>query len=415
MKRILSFLFVVLIVCGFAVNSSAKTKTTTTTTNQTTSSQSTSSGVSEVAVPTNFKAIENYNCVNLSWKRNKNVKGYIISRSTDKEKWNTIKKTTKNSTIKFTDTDITENQLYYYSIKAYKTINKKTVLSKQSVIVPIFFGINFYVSSYEDNVVLNWSAVKDANGYEIYYSNDGLKFKRLKRIKDNSITSFTKTGLEKPYLNKNYFYLKVYKTVNNKRNYFYQSETINSTSLQSVINGSVNAPKENFRTYNVQGKKAYLAYKTKITDNDKKIFNNFNKEYFASDMSVYYRIYYTFMFIHKKVTYASGSLWNKIGNSTYADAIFNKRLGQCAQYNGAMVEYLANLGFNARVIWGYRGRSNNDRWQHFWGQVKLKNGKTYVIETGNYGNDGNWNYFFKEYKDTKKYLKCGKYVSGIKA
>ena len=57
----------------------------------------------------------------------------------------------------------------------------------------------------------------------------------------------------------------------------------------------------------------------------------------------------------------------------------------------------------------------NNKWQHFWGQVKLQNGVNYVIETGNYGNDGDWYYFFKPYKKTKKYLKCGKYVSGITA
>ena len=80
-----------------------------------------------------------------------------------------------------------------------------------------------------------------------------------------------------------------------------------------------------------------------------------------------------------------------------------------------MLEYLANLGMNVKLLMGYRGTSPDNKWQHFWGQVKLSNGKTYVMETGNYGNDGSWYYFFTPYSRTKKYLKCNKYVSGIKA
>ena len=102
----------------------------------------------------------------------------------------------------------------------------------------------------------------------------------------------------------------------------------------------------------------------------------------------------------------------QISNRTYVDAIFNKRLGQCLQYNGAMIEYVNNLGLDGTLIWGYRGKSNSNKWQHFWGEVKLKNGVTYVLETGNYGNDGNWYYCFTPYANTKKFLKCGKYVSG---
>ena len=132
-------------------------------------------------------------------------------------------------------------------------------------------------------------------------------------------------------------------------------------------------------------------------------------------MSPYYKAYYVLKFINKKVKYANTSeLWSKISGSSYVDAIFNKRTGQCAQYNGAMIAYLSYLGFNnSRLILGYRGYSTENCWQHFWGQVKLKNGKYYVVETGNYGNDGDWYYFFTPYSNTKKYLKCGKYVSGI--
>lgn len=414
MKKIFSIFIILSIFFSISVEASAAIKTTSTTSSSANTSATSAASIS-VATPKSFVVTETLHSVKLSWKRNKNATGYIVSRSTDKETWHKVKTIKSNKTVSYIDNSASEDVLYYYSIKAYKKHNGKTYFSTPASTVPIYFGVNFYISSYEDNVALSWQKVAEAKGYEIYFSTDSVNFSRIKRIKKNSLTTYTKTELIKPYKTKYYFYIKVYNVVNNKRNYIYQSETLCSSSIKSLINGSVAKPKSNFKTYNVQGKKAYMAYKISITSSDKKIFNDFNSNYLSSDMSPYARIYYTFMFIHKKVTYASGGLYSKIENSTYADAIFNKRIGQCAQYNGAMVEYLANLGFSVKLIWGYRGTSMNNKWQHFWGQVKLQNGVNYVIETGNYGNDGDWYYFFKPYKETKKFLKCGKYVSGIKA
>lgn len=425
MKKLFSILIIVVLISGVSINAAAATTTKSTTaksTASTTAASSTSNTTSAttdnnsqkitVSTPKTFKAIEHFDHVELRWRKDSNVTGYLVSRSTDKQTWTRIAKIANYKTKVYKDYNASQDVLYYYSVKAYKKVGNKTYFSAASAKIPIFYGVNFYASTYTDSVMLNWSKVNDASGYEIYYSTDKTNFKRIKRINNNEQTSYTKTNIQ-PMKSKHYFYLKVFNTVNNKRKYLYQSDILCSDDLASYINGSVGKAKTYFKTWNVQGSKAYVAYKTTITTADKEIFNEFNKR-FTADMSPYYRIYNTFMYIHKETTYASGSLYSKIGSCSYADAIFNKNLGQCAQYNGAMVEYLANLGFNVKLLMGYRGTSNNNRWQHFWGQVKLNNGKIYVVETGNYGNDGNWNYFFKPYSETKKYLKCGRYISGIK-
>ncbi|MEE1003397.1 MAG: transglutaminase-like domain-containing protein [Acutalibacteraceae bacterium] len=426
MKKTLSLLIILIIFCGTipaigisadaqTSNSSASSSSTSSSATKTTSSVQPSGKYSskvQVDIPKSFKATEKLNYVKLSWKCNSKATGYIISRSTDKNKWEFLTTVTDNKTVKYIDKTANENILYYYSIKAYVKKGKTNYFSKVSDTIPIFFGPNFHIASYSDSAKLKWNKISEATGYEVYFSENRNNFKLLKRYKKNTYLSYTKKDIL-PYKKNYYFYITAYKTVNNKRNCIYTSNIIETSDTACLINGSVDKPVSSYITKNVQGKKS-SSYSSQISSNDKKIIKNFNAEYFSSDMPAYDKIYYTFMFIHEEITYATGALWSKIGDSTYVDAIFNKKLGQCAQYNGAMVEYLVNLGINAKLIMGYRGTSVNNRWQHFWGEVKLKNGKTYVLETGNYGNDGPWYYFFTPYKYTKKYLKCGKYVSGIK-
>ena len=429
MRKVLSVLIILTVFCGIiptictsadtktvsSSSSAVSTSTTSSSTAKTTSSVQPTGQYStkvQVDTPKSFKATEKLNYVKLSWKRNSKATGYIISRSTDKNEWEFLTTITDNKTVKYLDNTPNENVLYYYSIKSYVKKGKTNYFSKVSDTIPIFFGPNFHIASYSDSAKLKWNKISEATGYEVYFSEDRNNFKLLKRYKKNKYLSYTKKDIL-PYKKNYYFYITAYKTVNNKINYIYNSSILETSDTASLINGSVGKPVSSYTTTNVQGSKS-SSYSSSISSNDRKIIKKFNNKYFSSDMPTYDKIYYTFMFIHKEITYATGGLWSKIGDSTYVDAIFNKKLGQCAQYNGAMVEYLLNLGINAKLIMGYRGTSTNNRWQHFWGEVKLKNGKTYVLETGNYGNDGSWYYFFTPYKNTKKYLKCGKYVSGIK-
>ena len=280
--------------------------------------------------------------------------------------------------------------------------------------MPIFFGPNFYISTYGDSVKLKWSVVPNATGYEVYFSEDKGNFNKIKTLKDGNKKSYTKKNLVPFEKGKVYgFYLKAYKTEKSKKIYIYTSQTLYSNSKMAIINGSKSDAKTSFKCVNTQGKKSKTAYTVTLTSADKTIFKNFSKEYLTSEMSPYYKIQTAFFFIHKNVTYATGDSYSKIDNCSYAKAIFTYKLGQCTQYNGAIAEYLAYLGIESKLIWGYRGTTGGSKWQHFWCEAKLTNGKTYVVETGNYGQDGSWNYFFERYSNTKKYLKCGEYISGI--
>lgn len=395
MKKIISLIIILAISFSFVFEASAQDNST------------------EVLIPQGFKVVEKLSYVKLSWKKDANVSGYLISRSIDRDNWQSIANINNNWTFKYLDKTAVQNSLYYYSIKAYRIVNDKYYYSQATVIKPVFFGINFNAATYSNSVTFNWNKVNAAKGYEIYMSNDGANFRRIKTIKNKNRITYTKTKITPSTINYS-FYLKVFKLNNGVRKYIYQSSTVRSNDIAAIVNGSVGEPKKSFKVFDVQGKKAKVAWKNGISDNDRRIMANFNANYLTNDMAPYDRIWYTFYFIHRKVFYATGELYSTISSRTYVDAIFNQRLGQCVQYNGAIIAYMANMGLKVKLLQGYRGKSMDNKWQHFWGQVKLSNGQVYVIETGNYGNDGNWYYFFKPYSQTKKYLKCGKYVSGIK-
>lgn len=76
--------------------------------------------------------------VKLSWQKDSKVNGYEIYRSTDGGKtYKLLKKISKNSTVSYTDKKVSRGKTYYYKIRKWKKVNKKTYRSgystKQSV------------------------------------------------------------------------------------------------------------------------------------------------------------------------------------------------------------------------------------------------------------------------------------------
>lgn len=145
-----------------------------------------------------------------------------------------------------------------------------------------------------------------------------------------------------------------------------------------------------------------------LSDEDIATLDRFASEHFTDGMSDTEKLKITFNWINRNVRYASAaSDWNKISKSSYVDAIFNQKTGQCAQYNGAMVSMMRYLGYQANMVLGWRGSWPGNYWQHYWGEIEI-NGTKYIIECGNYGKSGNWSYFLApyEYTDGKFIINC---------
>ncbi|GEM_PF-237708 len=173
-------------------------------------------------------------------------------------------------------------------------------------------------------------------------------------------------------------------------------------------NATLNPGKRNITVYDRQYPKngTPVEFTIKLSDRDYQIIEKFAAEHFSPDMTLSERLYETWWWIHCNVDYAyAGTKWNTIESKSYPDAIFNYKLGQCVQYNGAMAAVMAYYGFDVYMVKGWTNPPTNSV-QHYWTEANI-NGTRYYIETGNQGKNGDyWQYFFVD-AETVKYTKTG--------
>ncbi|MBO7426573.1 MAG: DUF4214 domain-containing protein [Clostridiales bacterium] len=155
-------------------------------------------------------------------------------------------------------------------------------------------------------------------------------------------------------------------------------------------------PKTTYKFCNVQGSERVWEERT-IPEADIKAINNFAATYFDPSWTNGEKASFLLYWVHNNMVYSGGT-------SNFAVSALEDKSGQCAQYNGVMVEFLCLLGYDAVLIQGSRGRSAPGA-QHYWCEVYI-DGEPYVVEVGN-TKDGNWNYFVEPYCYTSKFIVCG--------
>ena len=284
---------------------------------------------------------------------------------------------------------------------------------------------------------LTWGKNRFITSYQIY--RDG---KLLKTITDPYKVTYTDSTI---YKESTYDYKVVYNyTIKGKKyteevtkrldrkcfDFRWLLDDTNSARLNSEKN---NTPKYTFVTENAQPsvstKTSYdIRY---LKTGDWETLKKFANEHFTNSMTKAEKVAYTVNWINKNVLYGTvqdggwAILISMVNNGTfsYVNCIFNKKIGQCNCYNGALASMMLYLGYDAHLVMGYRGVVNSkgvitSKWQHFWCEVKI-NGKTYVMEAGNYGEDGDWMHVCEFYKDVEAkddqgnwrgYIKNGKIV-----
>ena len=172
--------------------------------------------------------------------------------------------------------------------------------------------------------------------------------------------------------------------------YYGKCKDITAAKTEILENAELN-PHDSYIIWNrqVSPEKQYM--KITLKDKDVAILEQFAEEHFTEDMTMAQKLWITQQWIHKKVDYAyAGSKWNSIANLSYVEAIFVNRMGQCVQYNGAMAAMMIWFGYDVYMVKGWTDTGN----QHFWTEVVI-DGKTYLMECGNYGKNGNWHDFLE--------------------
>ncbi|MDE5736799.1 MAG: arylamine N-acetyltransferase [Oscillospiraceae bacterium] len=180
---------------------------------------------------------------------------------------------------------------------------------------------------------------------------------------------------------------------------------IDTTVREMLDNAELNPGKRQITVYDRQyyeEKGEPVEFTINLSDRDYEIIEKFASEHFTPDMTISECLYETWWWIHCNVDYAyAGEKWNEICNLSYPDAVFNHKLGQCVQYNGAMAAVLAYYGFDVYMVKGWTNPPKNTT-QHYWTEVMI-NDTRYYVETGNQGKNGDyWQYFFVD-ADTVNY------------
>ena len=376
-----------------------------------------------------YKSTAKY--VSISWDKVTGASGYRVYRKADGgSKFKLVAEISGKKNVTYKDTDVKPNTRYAYKVKAFKGTTdrqySKGIKALSTVTAPEKVKEITKVWGRNSIARLKWTKQSECDGYIVYYYTydyytGKVKWKKAAVI-DSPDTVSARIDISKLSGYSSYdsviqFCVKSYSTdakggiktaAASSKDIYCNMESLSNQyaeELQLFSKVKKGESKTTFTNENTQPKKSVISQGT-MTDNDKKAIEKFAKRHFQSNWSDEQKVLYTLYWINRNVTYDTEYKHIRPG---YADSIFEGRWGQCAQYNGALIEMMSYLGYDATLILGYRGSDTNNQWQHFWGEVEI-NKKKYVMETGNFGKNGGWMYFCTSYKYAGGYIKNKKVV-----
>lgn len=155
------------------------------------------------------------NGITLRWKKMGNAKGYEISRKVGNGSFSVVKKISSNSTLKWTDTGVSNGKRYTYRIAGIRGSQTSNVSG--SLAAYYLTRNTITLSKSGKTAVIKWKSNASATGYQVQYgkksSFSGAKTKTIKGRKMVSV-SF-KPGVS----GRCYFRVRTYKTVNGVTSY----------------------------------------------------------------------------------------------------------------------------------------------------------------------------------------------------
>lgn len=143
-------------------------------------------------VQMNRTAVQSYSTkIALKWNKTAGASGYEVFRSTSKNgKYTKLKTITKGSTTQWTNYGLAKGKIYYYKVRAYRTVDGKKVYGSSSL-------------AYKKDK----SGWRYVNGYKQYYNSSGKLVKDVSKIigkqssyvikvnkKKNTVTVYAKDG-----------------------------------------------------------------------------------------------------------------------------------------------------------------------------------------------------------------------------
>ncbi len=364
--------------------------------------------------------------ITISWDKVSGATGYYIYRwSKNAPAWVRIG-TASYLSSSYTDKRVSAGSSYKYYVVACRVTGNKRILSGRSneisaSTLPSKPQVSDCLSD-NNYITLYWSRV-NSTGYEVSYKQGSGAWKVAGKTNSADTTSFDIKGLTSETMysvrvraiskdadgNTVYSDYSDVKDVKTAPDFAYRRS---SQYLIDRLNSAKLDPGQNtYDEVNRQGKEPYKSVQT-ISDADLATIKRFVDAHFTADMTAGEFLDYTVQWLNKNVAYADGvhgPQYSEIWGRSHVDNCLNYKVGQCIQYNSTICAIMRYLGYDARVIQGWRGNSLDNKWQHFWCEVTI-NGTNYVMDSYNYGTDGDWYFVCATYAETAPYSYNSHYI-----
>ena len=189
------------------------------------------------AIPTSLSASSaTYNSIKLTWTAVSGASGYVVYRASSLT--GTYTYLASSATNNFTNTGLTTGTVYYYKVRAYRTVDTTKVYSNYSTAVsgkPVLSTPgNFKATSTGYNSAkVTWTAVAGASGYEVYrklWSSGAYSL-----VGSPSTNSLSDSGLA---MGKTYYYkVRAYRLVGTTKVYSAETGAASVTPVLAVPTG----------------------------------------------------------------------------------------------------------------------------------------------------------------------------------
>ena len=155
-----------------------------------------------------------YNKIKVTWGTVSGARGYYVYRRLPGNSWSRIATVTGQSSYTYTDTTVPTGTPCTYTVKAYSTVNGKTVAggyntkgltATTKLSTP---SLKSASSAAYNKIKVTWGTVAGANGYLVYRKTDGGNWKKIKTVTGQSSYTYTDatalTGVSYTYTVKAY-------------------------------------------------------------------------------------------------------------------------------------------------------------------------------------------------------------------
>lgn len=264
-------------------------------------------------------------------------------------------------------------------------------------------------------ISLSWNPMENATGYRVdvytdqYYDEDGQPFRCSGDVSDCQFTAQLPAELSSdnnyryritPYFRYGDFEVEYSKKCadGSLGTYFFTgNRPYNSVKFR--VNSAELKPHDSYALYDIRYNNPWDGVPTRtgtyyVSDSDKEVLEKFAEENFTPEMTNYERIIYYMEWIHENMEYDTdySFSWSMGGN--FVMCVVEYKLGQCLQYNGALAEYLAYLGYDTYLLELY----SEGGMHHYRAELNI-DGIVYGMEIGDRGFDNpdtgyKWMWFF---------------------